>query len=69
MSVEFAFLPIFFSLIILYAIPIILGFTWIRLDANRWGQPGIIWAILTIPFGWVAVLVYVVIRALRTPAH
>lgn len=44
-------------------IPWIIGFTWLRDDANRHGHPGIIWATLTIPFGWLAVLVYLVVRA------
>ncbi|MGO8949730.1 MAG: hypothetical protein ACLQUY_19170 [Ktedonobacterales bacterium] len=59
---------LFFPLFILYVIPIIVGFTWVRLDANRSGQPGILWAVLAIPFGWFAVLVYVVIRFVRTPS-
>jgi hypothetical protein len=61
---ELILLPVFF--IIVYAIPIIVGFTWVRVDADRAGQPGILWAVLTVPFGWLAVLVYLVVRAVRT---
>lgn len=63
---EAVFFLLFF--VIVYAIPIIVGFTWVRTDANRSGQPGILWALLTIPFGWLAVLVYLAIRAIRTPS-
>jgi len=35
----------------------------VRADANRHGQPGWLWAVLTIPFGWLAILIYVAIRA------
>ena len=62
---ELLILLLFF--LIVYAIPILLGFIWIRVDADRSGQPGILWAVLTIPFGWTAVLVYLVVRAVRRP--
>jgi hypothetical protein len=58
------FLPLFF-LIVVYSIPILLGFIWVRVDADRSGQPGILWALLTIPFGWLALLVYLAVRAVR----
>jgi hypothetical protein len=61
---EILFLPAFF--IIVYLIPIIVGFTWIRVDADRSGQPGILWAVLSIPFGWLSVLVYLALRTIRT---
>jgi len=61
---ELLFFPCGF-LLIGYAIPIVLGFMWMRVDADRSGQPGILWAALTIPFGWLAILVYVVVRAVR----
>lgn len=48
----------------LVLLPIILGFTLVRTDANRHGQPGLLWAVLTIPFSWIAVLVYLIVRAL-----
>ena len=63
MRPELFLLPVFF--LIVYAIPILLGFIWIRVNAARLGQPGILWAVLTIPFGWTAVLVYLVVRAVR----
>ncbi len=49
-------------------LPIVLGFTYIRLDANRIGQPGWLWAFLTIPLGWIAILGYLVVRAI-TPTR
>lgn len=45
-------------------VPIVLGFTVVRPDANRLGEPGWVWALLTIPLGWLAILAYVVTRAL-----
>lgn len=54
---------IFFVLLLL---PWILGFTFVRADANRHGQPGWLWAVLTLPLGWIAILGYVVVRALVT---
>lgn len=45
-------------------LPIVLGFTVVRRDANRLGEPGWVWALLTIPLGWLTVLAYVVTRAL-----
>ena len=47
--------------------PIFIGFFWMRRDADRRGQPGLLWALLTIPLSWVAVLVYLVVRAFSTP--
>jgi hypothetical protein len=61
---EILFLPVFF--LIMYLIPIIVGFTWVRVDADRSGHPGILWAVLTIPFGWLSILVYVALRTVRT---
>ncbi len=49
-------------------LPIALGFTYVRLDANRIGQPGWLWAFLTIPLGWIAILGYLVVRAM-TPTR
>lgn len=54
-------------LICIIIAPIVLGFTVVRRDANRVGQPGWLWAILTIPFGWLALLVYGVVRATTRP--
>jgi hypothetical protein len=50
-------------LFFLFVVPILVGFAWIRIDADRSGQPGILWALLTIPLGWLAVLVYLAIRS------
>jgi hypothetical protein len=49
-----------------YLIPIIIGFTWVKQDADRSGQPGILWAILTIPLGWLTILAYAVVRIARS---
>lgn len=49
--------------ILLFFIPILVGVFWIAPDAHRRGQPGWLWALFTIPFGWITVLVYAVLRA------
>jgi hypothetical protein len=54
-------------LLIIFAPPILVGFLWIRPDADTRGQPGLLWALLTIPLTWVAVLVYLVMRSLTPP--
>jgi hypothetical protein len=60
---------VFLLIAVLGAIlPIVLGFTFVRLDANRIGQPGWLWAFLTIPLGWIAILGYLVVRAI-TPTQ
>ena len=51
--------------VLLFGVPWAIGFIWILPDANRRGQPGILWALLTIPLGWIAVLAYTVVRALQ----
>ncbi len=56
-------------LIIGWLLPVVLGFTVIRADAERQGQPGWLWAILTIPFSWLTLLLYVAIRAATTSAR
>jgi len=50
-------------LIVTTVIPIIIGFFWMWQDANRRGQVGWLWALLTIPFGWITVLVYLALRS------
>ncbi len=59
------FVVIFFAI---WLLPIILGFTVVRADANRHGQPGWLWAVLTIPFSWLTILIYVAIRAATSGA-
>lgn len=44
--------------------PVIIGFTWVWPDAARRGQPGWLWALLTIPLGWLALIAYLVARSL-----
>ena len=43
--------------------PVIIGFALAWPDASRRGQPGWLWAILTIPLGWLALIAYVVVRS------
>lgn len=65
-------MPIHLSLIVLYPLfllafvlgPPIIGFTYIRADANQAGQPGWLWALATIFMSWLAVLAYLIVRAL-----
>jgi hypothetical protein len=42
----------------------IIGFSYIRNDATQSGQPGWLWALTTIFMRWIAVLAYLVVRAL-----
>ena len=58
----------FLIFVIAFLPAILIGFLWIRPDADMRGQPGLLWALLTIPLTWVAVLAYVVVRAFTTPA-
>ena len=53
--------------VILFVTPWIIGFAWMLPDANRRGQPGFLWALLTIPLSWVAVLAYLIVRAITQP--
>ena len=50
-------------LALLFVIPWIIGLTYVRRDANRRGQPGWLWALVTFPFGWLSVLAYLIVRA------
>lgn len=52
------------ALVLIFLLPIILGFTIVRADARRLGEPGWVWALMTIPLGWLTILAYVVARAL-----
>lgn len=63
MSAQLQYFPILLMLLVT-VVPWIIGFTWVRSDANRFQQPGIIWAFLTIPLSWIAILAYVVVRAI-----
>ncbi|HEX6797066.1 MAG TPA: hypothetical protein VF116_05040 [Ktedonobacterales bacterium] len=53
--------------ILAVVVPVLIGFAWIWRDANRRGQPGLLWALLTLPLSWLAVLAYVFVRALQSP--
>lgn len=57
-----------FLLLVSPLIPLIIGIVWMAPDARRRGQPGWLWALLTIPFGWITVLLYAVLRLVRSPA-
>jgi hypothetical protein len=52
------------ALVVIFLLPIILGFTVVRADARRLGEPGWAWALMTIPLGWLTILAYLVVRAL-----
>ena len=56
------FLPALFVLVV----PCLIGFGYVLPDANRRGQPGWLWALLTVPLGWIALLAYLVVRSLQT---
>ena len=53
-------------IVVMLITPIAIGFAWILPDANRRGQPGALWAILTLPLGWLAVLGYLIARTVST---
>ncbi|HLZ23827.1 MAG TPA: hypothetical protein VKQ30_17075 [Ktedonobacterales bacterium] len=55
------------SLTFVVIFPWYLGFTWVRVDANRRGQPGWLWAFVTVPLGWVAILAYLAVRGMAAP--
>lgn len=55
-------------MLLIVLIPVLIGFLWIRPDADSRGQPGLLWAVLTLPLNWIAVLAYLVVRAL-TPQN
>ena len=56
------FLPLLI-LFFLFVVPILFGFAWMRIDADHYRQPGVLWALLTIPLGWLTVLVYLAMRS------
>ncbi len=60
------FRPELYLLLILMVVPWVIGFTYVRMDADRRGQPGWLWALLTLPLGWITILGYVVVRSLST---
>ena len=51
--------------VVIVLIPLVIGFAWIRPDADLRGQPGWLWAVL--PLSWLAVLAYLVVRAMTPP--
>jgi hypothetical protein len=42
--------------------PLMLGALWVYPDAQRRGLPGALWTALTLPFGWFAILAYLIVR-------
>jgi hypothetical protein len=63
---HFAELVFLVPLLIWTGVPFIIGVTYVRMDADRRGQPGWLWALLTIPLGWIAILGYMIARSLDT---
>jgi hypothetical protein len=53
--------------VVIILIPLVIGFVRIRPDADMRGQPGWLWAVLTLPLSWVAILAYLVVRAAVPP--
>lgn len=45
-------------------VPWAIGFVYVRHDADRRGQPGWLWALLTIPLSWLAIFGYLIVRSL-----
>jgi hypothetical protein len=60
------FRPIDFIILLVVVVPWLIGFGYVLPDADRRGQPGWLWAVLTIPLGWIALLAYLVVRSLQT---
>lgn len=52
------------AFVLIFLLPIILGFTVVRVDARRLGEQEWVWALMTIPLGWLTILAYIVVRAL-----
>lgn len=67
MNMVTSFLVVYLFFAIVFLLPIVFGFTFVRSDANRLGQPGWLWAVLTIPLGWIALLVYAILRWFASP--
>ncbi len=57
--------PQLIILAIVWVLPLIVAFRYVRPDADSIGQPGIIWALLVIPFSWLAIVLYLLARMLR----
>jgi hypothetical protein len=58
-------LIVLIALAFIWLLPLAIGFLYVRQDADRMGQPGIVWALLTIPLGWLAIILYLVARMIR----
>jgi hypothetical protein len=57
----------YFDIIVLltfWVVPWLIAFLWMRPDANRRGQPGWLWALLALPFSWLIIFVYLIVRAI-----
>ena len=59
---SYRFLLVFGLVTIVIISPWFIGFLWMLPDADKHDQPGLIWALVTIPLGWLAVLVYLSLR-------
>lgn len=49
-----------------FLLPPYIGFGYIRVDADRNGQPGWLWAVATLALSWLAVLAYLIARYLSS---
>ena len=47
-----------------FLLPPFIGFGYIRLDADKNGQPGWLWAVATLALSWLAILAYLIVRYL-----
>lgn len=54
-------------LLLVFVVPIIIGFVYVLPDATKHGQPGWLWALATIPLGWFGLLAYLIVRAVQPP--
>jgi hypothetical protein len=54
---------------IFWLIPIIIGLTYVRRDANQRGQPGWLWALASVFLSWLAILAYLIVRAATSPTN
>jgi hypothetical protein len=59
----------FFPVIVLWIMPWMLAFTWLRRDARRRRLPGLLWALVTLPLGWLGIVGYLIMRSTRNSAR
>ena len=49
-------------LLLFVLVPLIIALAYIWRDAQRWGQPGWLWALVAIFLSWVGILAYLIVR-------